>query len=749
MLIIRNSKIIIGLIILGVIISFLFIPRLYVKHDLKSFFVEGDSDLDFYNDFRKSFKSDENILMIAIYNEKGVYDYKLLHEIHDFTLKCKRIPHVINANSITTYKDFINSPMGIMSFPFLHYKDSTKYISDSIRISKNSNINDWFVSKDSKTLTVILETDPRIDEKSKDHLISNLDTLLENYSFEEVHFAGSLNYETRYFRMIGKELQFNIILSSIVIVLVLIIIFRSIAGVLIPVITVIISMVFLYGLLGLFSRPLNVLSTLFPTIMLIVGISNLIHILSKYKDLLSKGLDRKKAIAETFKELRITIFITSLTTAIGFFSLAISSMKAFRNFGIEAGIGVLIAFVVSVTFVPALLHNIKAKSIGENQILKNSVLSQILDKIFKMVIKFPTRIIAVTAVIFIVSIFGLLHINTNNFILSNFSNTSPLKKDFIFFEENLSGVRTFEMSVSTFEGDSLTDINILRKIDKLQSYLEDSLDFKQVYSPVSIYKSMNRIYNGGVSNTYVLPENQSKINKYDKVALKLNRKLYSQFIDSTHTKGRITARIKDIGTTKIKYLNQQTNDWINNNITDNNLKFRTTGSMFLTDKSNDYLIRNMLMSLALAFIIVSILMFLLFKDLKMVIISLIPNILPLFVVAAIIGFTDIIFNGSVAIIFSIGFVIAVDDTIHFLSKFKLELSKGHDIKKAIKITLEETGKAIITTSIILFFGFIILVHSEMKGVFYQGLLVAIMLLTALIADLFLLPVLLIRFIKNN
>ena len=749
MLIIRNSKIIIGLIILGVIISFLFIPRLYVKHDLKSFFVEGDSDLDFYNDFRKSFKSDENILMIAIHSEKGIYDYKLLHEIHDFTLKCKRISHVINANSITTYKDYINSPMGIMSFPFLHYKDSTKYISDSIRISKNSNINDWFVSKDSKTLTVILETDPTIDEKSKDHLISNLDTLLENYSFEEVHFAGSLNYETRYFRMIGKELQFNIILSSIVIVLVLIIIFRSIAGVLIPVITVIISMVFLYGLLGLFSRPLNVLSTLFPTIMLIVGISNLIHILSKYKDLLSKGLERKKAIKETFKELRITIFVTSFTTAIGFFSLAISSMKAFRNFGIEAGIGVLIAFVVSVTFVPALLHNIKAKSIGKNHKLENSVLSQILDKIFKIVIKFPTRIIAVTAVIFIVSIFGLLHINTNNFILSNFSNTASLKKDFIFFEENLSGVRTFEMSVSTFDGDSLTDINILRKIDKLQSYLEDSLDFKQVYSPVSIYKSMNRIYNGGVSNTYVLPENQSKINKYDKVALKLNRKLYSQFIDSTHTKGRITARIKDIGTTKIKHLNQQTNDWINNNITDNNLKFRTTGSMFLTDKSNDYLIRNMLMSLALAFIIVSILMFLLFKDLKMVIISLIPNILPLFVVAAIIGFTDIIFNGSVAIIFSIGFVIAVDDTIHFLSKFKLELSNGHDVKKAIKITLEETGKAIITTSIILFFGFIILVHSEMKGVFYQGLLVAIMLLAALIADLFLLPVLLIRFIKNN
>ena len=133
--------------------------------------------------------------------------------------------------------------------------------------------------------------------------------------------------------------------------------------------------------------------------------------------------------------------------------------------------------------------------------------------------------------------------------------------------------------------------------------------------------------------------------------LKLNRKLYHQFIDSTRTKGRITARMKDIGTSKIKRLNNQTSEWINDNITNNNLEFHTTGSMFLNDKSNDYLIRNMMMSLALAFVIVSIIMLLLFMDLKMVIISLIPNIVPLFVVAAIIGFTGIIFNGSIAIIF--------------------------------------------------------------------------------------------------
>ena len=746
---VRNSKIIIGLILLGIIISFLFIPRLNVKHDLKSFFVEGDPDLDFYHEFRKSFNSDENILMIAVHSKSGIYDYKLLQQIHDFTLKCKRISHVVSANSITTYKDFIKTPLGIINFPYLHFKDSTKYISDRKRITKDPNIMGWLVSADSKTSTVILEIDHAIDEQSKNDLISNLDNLLENYSFEEVHFAGSLNYETRYFRMINKEIQFNILLCSIVILIILIIIFRSISGVLIPAITVIIAMIFLYGLLGLFNQPLNVLSTLFPTIMLIVGVSNLIHILSKYKDLLSRNIEKKKAIKETFAELRITIFITSLTTAIGFFSLSISSMKAFRNFGIEAGVGVLIAFVVAITFVPAVLHTIQAKFVNKNQKLRHSFWSKVLSKIFKLVINFPSRIIIVTTIIFIFSVFGILRINTNNYILSNFSNTSPIKKDFIFFEENLSGVRTFEMAIITNEGDSLTNINILREIDKLQSYLEENPDYKLVYSPVSIYKSMNKIHNGGASSAYQLPEHQSLVNKYDKAAFKLNRKLYHQFIDSTRTKGRITARIKDVGTNKIKHLNKQTSEWINDNLTKNRLEFRTTGAMFLSDKSNDYLIRNMMISLTLAIVVVSIIMLLLFMDLKIVIISLIPNILPLFIITAIIGLTGIIFNGSIAIIFTIGFVIAVDDTIHFLSKFKLELNKGHDVKRAIKTTLEETGKAIIITTIILFFGFIVLMHSEMKGVFYQGLLVAIMLLTALIADLFLLPVLLIRFIKKK
>lgn len=749
MFIIRHHKIIFALIIVGIIISFVFIPNLKVEYDLRSFFVEKDQDIDFHNDFREKFDSDENILMLAIHTKTGIYNYDLLSKINDLTIECRNLPHVIDASSITTIKDMVKTSMGVISFPFLHFRDSLRYKSDSSKIAKDPRVNAWFVSNDAMSATVVLETEQNLDTQAKNILITELDKLVEDYSFPEVHFAGTLNYETRYYRMISKEMRLNILLCTAMIVLVLILIFRTLSGVLLPAITVIIAMIFLYGFLGILNKPLNVLSTLFPTIMLVVGTSNLIHIISKYKDLLAKGKQKKLSIIETFKELRITIFLTSLTTAIGFFSLSISSIKPFRDFGLEAGVGVLIAFVVAITFIPAALYTLKAISIYKKRKSNLTVWSGVLDRIYYVVIKFPKRIIFTTILILVVSMVGIFRIDTNSYILSNFSNNSPIKKDFHFFEENLSGVRTFEMAIRVKNRDSLTNINVLKEVDKMHTYLENNPDFGEVYSPVTIYKYFNQIYERRISSAFKLPISQSIINKYDNEALKINQKLYHQFIDSTRTWGRITARMKDIGTDKVKLLNNKIANWINYNIDTNIVEFRNTGLAFLSDKSNDYLLRNMLLSLVIAFIIVSIIMLLLFKDFNMVIISLIPNILPLLVTVAIMGFTGIILNGPISIIFTIGFVIAVDDTIHFLSKFKLELNKGKNVKNAIRTTLHETGKAIIITSIILFFGFIVLLHSDIKEVFNMGLLIGIMLVTAVIADFFLLPVLLVYFFKER
>jgi predicted RND superfamily exporter protein len=747
--IIRHNKLVIGLILVAIILSFIFIPRLRIVNELKNFYIEGDPDLQFYNEYTRVFGSSDNILMIAIHNEKGIYNYDLLKKIREFTADCRRIHNVVKANAITNIRGMLVTPTGLMTFPLLHYRDTLRYAKDSTRISREPLVHGRFVSSDARTAIVFVEVEQGIDIDSKDKIILEIDKLITEYSFPETHIAGTVNYEVRYFRMVGSELVLNIFLCGFVIFTSLILIFRTFSGVLVPALTVIIVMIFLYGFLGLFNKPITALSTIFPTIMLVVSLSNLIHILSKYRDSLAKGIKKKQAIIETFIELRLTIFLTSATTAIGFFSLSISAMKPFRNFGFEAGIGVLIAFIVAITFVPSALLYIKPASFYQN---KRNLLApgpKLLDGVYSLVIRYPRRIIFITILVLSASLIGILRINTNSYILSNFSNKAQIKKDFVFFEEHFCGVRVHEMAIMVQNGDSISDIRVLREIEKLHSFLEEDQNFQIIFSPVTVYKFMNQVNNGGVPAAFKLAESQSQIDEYDEMAIRINRELYHNFIDSSKTMGRLFARMKDIGSERMKEFYDETDSWIGENVDSNTLKFRNTGSTLLADKSNAYLTGSMLVSLMLAFIIVSLIMILLFMNIKMVIISLIPNIIPLVIVAGIIGFTGIVFNGLVSIIFTIGFVIAVDDTIHFLSKFKIELSKGQNVDNAIRTTLRETGKAIVITSIVLLFGFMILLHSDMKEAYYQGLLVSFMLITALLGDLFLLPVLIRYLIRDK
>lgn len=199
----------------------------------------------------------------------------------------------------------------------------------------------------------------------------------------------------------------------------------------------------------------------------------------------------------------------------------------------------------------------------------------------------------------------------------------------------------------------------------------------------------------------------------------------------------------------MKTFNSNLEQWIKNNIELSVVKFQVTGAAYLADKSNNYLMSNMLLSLVIAFVVVSTVMMMMFKSIKMFIVSLIPNIIPLAFAGGMMGYANIEMNGPLSMIFTVGFVIAVDNSIHFLSKFKFEWKSGKSIEQAVHITFRETGKAIVITSLILFFGFVVLLHSHIKEVFYQGALIGIMLFVALIADLFVLPALLIKFFKTD
>ncbi|HYX06926.1 MAG TPA: MMPL family transporter, partial [Bacteroidales bacterium] len=324
---------------------------------------------------------------------------------------------------------------------------------------------------------------------------------------------------------------------------------------------------------------------------------------------------------------------------------------------------------------------------------------------------------------------------------------SKIKKDFLFFEQHLSGVRSFKMAVLPGKNRKINDLDVLTETEKLHEYLKTIPEVGIVFSPVTEYKTMNKIFYGGAGNKYRLPKTQREVQKLD-VMIKSYKNAALRMTSIDNSKGIISAQIKDIGSKNMELLNNKINRWIRENIDSEIVIFKQTGISFLFDKSNNSLKRNMVISLVFAFVIVSLIMALLFKNIKLLIISLIPNVFPLLIAAGVMGFTGLIYNASTAVVFTIGYVIAVDNTIHFLSRFRIEFKRSSNTREAIRMTFQKTGKAIILTSIILFFGFLVLFRSELKGVFAQGVLFCSIAVSALYGDVLLLPVLIYKFFRK-
>jgi len=492
------------------------------------------------------------------------------------------------------------------------------------------------------------------------------------------------------------------------------------------------------------GKNLDIMTILIPTIMFVVGMSDVIHILSKYLEELRYGKDKISAIQKTMKEVGLATFLTSLTTAIGFLTLLTAGIRPIREFGVYTAVGVMLAFILAITFLPALLFFLEKPKIVNTQ---NDKLFwyKWLHNLLLSIIKHRIAILITTITLSIISIYGISKIEINVKLIDEVNEGDPLKEDFLFFEKNFGGGRPFEFTIWLKDSTkSILDESVLKDLNKIQNYLEKDFHVKQIFSPISVVKSLNRSIHAGLPFYYNIPtdslENQ-KITRLLKIAS--NAKALNNLITPNQLQARFTGKIDDIGS---KYMIQKTDSmylFLEQNLDPSIYGYKVTGSAALIDKTNFYLSKNMLEGLLIAFVAIAIIMSLLFKSPKIILVSLIPNIIPLLLIGGLIGFWGIGLKMSTSIIFTIAFGIAVDDTIHFLSKLKIELSKGKSMLYAIKRTFISTGKAIILTSIILSGGFLTLILSSFNGTFYTGLLISLTLIFAVFADLLLIPVLLI------
>ena len=425
-------------------------------------------------------------------------------------------------------------------------------------------------------------------------------------------------------------------------------------------------------------------------------------------------------------------------------------MQPVKDFGIYVALGVIVAFFLAYTLLPALLILIKPpKRVLKKSFIKNTWYP-VLHGSFKWLLGRYRLIGVVFVVVLGVSIGGAMLVESNYYLLEDLKEESRLRQDYDYFDKEFLGLRPFELSVQLKDTSrSVLDYDVLLELNKLDSFLVADYGLKQAASVVQILKIVNRTEHAGQVAYYKFPKRKES-KKFIKQLKRFDKKgQLNLFVDSTEQYARFSSTIGDLGMYAIDDKNERLSEFFASEIDTNLIKYELTGTGHLLDRNMSNLSRSLTRGLLLAVLIVSLIMGFLYRSIKMVLIALVPNVLPLIMLAAILGYIGIQLKVSTAIIFTISFGIAVDDTIHFMSKLKLEINKGKSFMYALKRTYMSTGRAIILTTLILCSGFLLLMFSDFLGTFYIGLLISCTLFFALVADLFFLPVLLILFYNKR
>ncbi|MCK0179929.1 efflux RND transporter permease subunit [Flavobacteriaceae bacterium S0862] len=715
-----------------------------VNADSAQYFQKDDNDYEFYERIKSEIKTEENLILLAIHNENGIFNYSFLLKVQEFSDSLKQISNIHKLRSLTDLSYPTKTLLGIIELPYLNIDDSANITSYKTKIFKDSETTDLFINKDGTSLFLWIELKEGLNKDQIDELFDKINDIRHDFPELTNHLWGRKHIENSFKQLLFKEFQSFIYWILFFLLLALLFIFKRPWAIIFPLIVVICSILIFLGSMVVFERPLGMMSSIFPTIILIVGVSDVIHMAIKYDAERRKGRSAKKATHIALNEIGWTTFITSVTTAIGFFTLLISPMKAMQDLGLESGIIVMFTYFLTIILIPTFFVNNILK--GLFSISKN--FNNFFDWFFKRTIrlqKSPRKVLISSFIMLIIGLIGIMFINTNS-VEYKIPRDSELKKEHIFFENNFGGSRTFELVCVAKDDIKLNQPDILNSLKEVHDYLSKHNQLNSVKSPILYYSTIHMTLYPSKKpflDTFI---NESDIARYEKYFTNDSRDNY--LFNDKMTVFKFKAQTDLLGRHDAEKLNQEVLFDVQQLIDNELVETRISGINFLMDLSQKKSIKNMLLSLLLAMIVVAITLGFIFKNIALMFLSLILNFIPIVITAGILGFTGLELRGEISLIFTIGFVIAVDDTIHLLSKYQWERKQGKNQEEAIYLAQKECGKAILATSIILIGGFLVLIKSTTVTISILGIFTAMIVIFALAVDLILAPVLVLNWFKK-
>ncbi len=707
-----------------------------------------------YEDFIKTFGEEGNLIVIALKDDNFFTEeifnewVELNNEINifseiDFTISTNNVQELIKDEN---QKKFVLRNLlpnkKIDSVALEKFKQNLL-----IELPFYKNI---LYSNDGKSIrsAIYMNKDIVNTSRRKDFIFQNFIPLIN--SFEErtgldVRISGMPYIRTLNAQNIVDEIGIFVISAMLVTTIIFFLFFRSFRATFISMFVVVIGVMWAFGILGWMGYEITILTALIPPLIIVIGIPNCIFLINKYQQEVSKHGNKAKSLRRVIMKIGNATLMTNLTTASGFATFILTDSKVLKEFGTVASINILAIFLLSLLIIPIIYSFMNLPNRKHLQHLNNSFINRFVKWMEDKVRHKRINVFIISILSLIFGIIGINQINISGSIIEDMPKKSAFFKDILFFDEEFNGIVPIEVIIDTKRKGGANRLSTLKRIDKLEKYIRDTPELSPALSMVGGMKFIKQAYYNGNPNYFKLPSSQenSFIARYLK-NLNDSGDLLQNYQDSTAQFSRVTTFMKDIKTERIEEIEIDLLKEIDKIFPNERYNVKLTGKPLLYLKGTHYLIRNLIISLSLAILLIAIFMAYMFRSFKMILISLIPNLLPLIITAGVMGFTGIPLKPSTILVFSIAFGISVDDTIHFLAKYRQELIENNwNIKSAVYSSLRETAISMFYTSVVLFFGFAVFMSSNFGGTVALGGLVSVTLLFAMLANLILLPSILI------
>ena len=673
---------------------------------------------------------------------QDIFTYEVLTHIKKLTDLFQEVEYVQEVVSLSSVVQVTGQNQNLTVTPFLEeIPNTTLELADK---KKHALANQqWIkniISADGKaaSINILIPALSRTEDRLK--CVKAIRAILESHQLDGVnaYLAGMSPIICDTINYIRRDFKRFMWLTPVLMALLLGFAFRTFRGLAIPLTVMTTTVVWTLGLFFIAGKSINMATTLMPVLVSVICLSDVIHIINRYYEAASVCDDKREVLVTTMEHMINACFLTSITTAVGFASLGFAEIIPIRQFGIWSAYGIMISYVLGISMAPILLSFLDLPNKATKDRYARSLVYMALDGIERLAAKDKIWMPLITIGLGIISIIGITKLSIESQISAELHKDAPSIKSMAFIEKNISGFRTLEIAIEGKPG-TFKETWALKEIQKIQGYLETLPDVDKSISLADFIGTFHRAMNGEDTEIGEVPEDNSTIADYLLLISMSDRsEILDSFVTGDYASTRVSARIHDKSTRRHLQLLSALENFGRQQL-DPRLKLRTTGALRLYATKTTALIKSQIQSLGLSFLVIALILVVYLRSIKTALVVMIPNMLPVIITLGVMGFTDITLNLSTVMIASIAIAIAVDDTIHFLTRYRSEILSGVHVLEAVKQTLRRSGQAMVFTTFVIAGGFIILVFSNITLNRNFGWLTAFTMITALTVDLFLLP----------